>query len=44
MKVVILAGGLGTRIAEYTNYPKTDDRNWKKPIICHIMDHYEIWF
>ena len=28
MKVVILAGGLGTRISEYTkDHTKTDDKN-----------------
>ena len=42
MKVVILAGGLGTRIAEYTKtIPKPMIEIGKKPIICHIMDHYE---
>jgi len=41
MKVVILAGGLGTRIAEYTKtIPKPMIEINKKPIICHIMDHY----
>ena len=42
MKVVILAGGLGTRISEYTKtIPKPMIEIRKKPIICHIMDHYE---
>ena len=41
MKVVILAGGLGTRISEYTKtIPKPMIRIKKKPIIHHIMDHY----
>ena len=41
MKVVILAGGLGTRISEYTKtIPKPMIEINKKPIICHIMDHY----
>ena len=40
MKVVILAGGLGTRISEYTKYTKPMIEINKKPIIRHIMDHY----
>ena len=41
MKVVILAGGLGTRISEYTKtIPKPMIKINKKPIICHIMNHY----
>ena len=28
MKVVILAGGLGTRLGEYTLYTKTNGKNW----------------
>ncbi len=41
MKVVILAGGLGTRITEYTKtIPKPMIKINKKPILCHIMDHY----
>ena len=41
MKVIILAGGLGTRISEYTkNIPKPMIRINKKPIIEHIMEHY----
>ena len=41
MKVVILAGGLGTRISEYTKViPKPMIRINNKPIIRHIMDHY----
>jgi glucose-1-phosphate cytidylyltransferase len=41
MKVVILAGGLGTRISEYTKFtPKPMIVVNKKPIIIHIMEHY----
>ena len=41
MKVVILAGGLGTRISEYTrSIPKPMIRIQGKPIIFHIMKNY----
>jgi len=41
MKVVILAGGFGTRISEYTKkIPKPMVMINKKPIIVHIMEHY----
>tara|TARA_B100000795_G_C22804467_1_gene443946 strand:- start:1057 stop:1737 length:681 start_codon:yes stop_codon:yes gene_type:complete len=41
MKVVILAGGFGTRISEYTKtIPKPMIVINKKPIIIHIMEHY----
>ena len=41
MKVVILAGGFGTRISEYTKtIPKPMILVNKKPIILHIMQHY----
>ena len=41
MKVVILAGGQGTRIAEYTKtIPKPMIQIKNKPIICHIIDHF----
>ena len=41
MKVVILAGGLGTRISEYTKtVPKPMIKINNKPIIFHIMKHY----
>jgi len=41
MKVVILAGGFGTRISEYTKtIPKPMIKIKKKPILHHIMDHY----
>ena len=41
MKVVILAGGLGTRISEYTKtIPKPMIKICDKPIIHRIIDHY----
>ena len=41
MKVVILAGGLGTRISEYTKIiPKPMIKICNKPIIYFIMKHY----
>jgi len=41
MKVVILAGGLGTRLSEYTKkIPKPMVKINKLPIIYHIMKHY----
>ncbi len=41
MKTVILAGGLGTRISEYTKTtPKPMIMINGKPIIFHIMKHY----
>jgi len=41
MKVVILAGGFGTRLAEYTeSVPKPMVTVGGKPIIWHIMNHY----
>ena len=41
MKVVILAGGFGTRISEYTKtIPKPMIAINKKPIMVHIMEHY----
>ena len=41
MKVVILAGGLGTRLSEYTKtIPKPMVEIKKKPLIFHIMKHY----
>ena len=41
MKVVILAGGLGTRLSEYTKkIPKPMVKISGKPIIYHIMKHY----
>lgn len=41
MKVVILAGGLGTRLAEYTDkVPKPMVPVGGKPIIWHVMQRY----
>ena len=41
MKTVILAGGLGTRLGEYTNsIPKPMITIGEKPIIWHIMNKY----
>lgn len=41
MKVVILAGGFGTRISEYTKkIPKPMVRVNNLPILIHIMKHY----
>ena len=41
MKVVILAGGLGTRISEYTRFiPKPMIKIKRLPILVHIMNHY----
>ena len=41
MKTVILAGGFGTRLAEYTNLiPKPMVEIGGKPILWHIMNIY----
>ncbi len=41
MKVVILAGGLGTRLSEYTRtIPKPMVPINKVPILIHIINHY----
>ena len=41
MKVIILAGGKGTRISEYTKtIPKPMIKIGKKPILIHIISHY----
>ena len=42
MKVVILAGGFGTRISEYTKLiPKPMIKICGKPIITYIIKYYE---
>ena len=41
MKVILLAGGLGTRISEYTKtIPKPMIKIKGKPILVRIMEHY----
>ena len=41
MKVVILAGGLGTRLSEFTRtIPKPMVKVGSKPILFHIMKTY----
>ena len=41
MKVILLAGGLGTRLSEYTKtIPKPMIKVGKQPIILHIMKLY----
>jgi glucose-1-phosphate cytidylyltransferase len=41
MKVVILAGGYGTRLSEYTkSIPKPMVKINGKPILLHIIEHY----
>ena len=41
MKVVILAGGLGTRLSEETEIrPKPMVEIGGRPILWHIMKHY----
>ena len=41
MKVVILAGGYGTRISEYSKtIPKPMIKIGGRPMIFHIMKHY----
>jgi glucose-1-phosphate cytidylyltransferase len=41
MKIIILAGGFGTRLSEYTEaIPKPMVTIGGKPIIFHIMNHY----
>ena len=44
MKVVILAGGLGTRLSEETNLkPKSLVEIGNKPILWHIMKMYSAY-
>ena len=41
MKIILLAGGLGTRLSEYTKtIPKPMIDIGGKPILFHIMKHY----
>ena len=41
MKVILLAGGFGTRLSEYTeNLPKPMVTIGEKPILWHIMNYY----
>ena len=44
MKVIILAGGFGTRLSEYTKtIPKPMVKVAGKPILLHIINHYYQW-
>ena len=44
MNVVILAGGQGTRMSEYTKViPKPMVKINKLPILVHIMKHYNYY-
>ena len=45
MKVVILAGGFGTRLADYTNniIPKPMVKIGGRPILWHIMKSYSYY-
>ena len=44
MKVVILAGGYGSRLSEYTKtIPKPMVKVLGKPIIHRIIDHYVLY-
>ena len=41
MKVIILAGGFGSRLSEYTeSIPKPMVKIGNKPILFHIMNYY----
>ena len=40
MKTIILAGGFGTRISEYTDLPKPMITIHEKPMLVHIMEIY----
>ena len=46
MKVVILAGGLGTRISEESHLrPKTNDRDWTEAnIVAYHERIFLLWF
>ena len=42
MKVIILAGGFGTRLSEYTeSIPKPMVQIGGRPILSHIMNFYQ---
>ena len=44
MKLVIFAGGLGTRISEETDYiPKPMVKIGNKPILWHIIKYYSVF-
>jgi glucose-1-phosphate cytidylyltransferase len=44
MKLIIFAGGLGTRISEETDYiPKPMVKIGKKPILWHIIKYYSVF-
>lgn len=44
MKLVILVGGLGTRISEETDYiPKPMVKIGNKPILWHIIKYYSVF-
>ena len=44
MKVIILAGGFGTRLEEYTNkIPKPMVKIGNYPILVHLMEIYISW-
>ena len=41
MKIIILAGGLGSRLSEYTqSIPKPMVKIGSKPILIHIIELY----
>ena len=40
LPLLILAGGLGTRLSEYTEQYQTNGHYWGKPIISHIINYY----
>jgi glucose-1-phosphate cytidylyltransferase len=44
MKLVIFAGGFGTRISEESDYiPKPMVKIGKKPILWHIIKYYSVF-
>ena len=44
MKVIILAGGFGSRLSEYTEaIPKPMVQIGELPIIVHIMNYYSYY-